>query len=628
MSVSCKKINKEDIAYKYLWEMICEKDRKVGDLLPAERMIKKSRLRLRRLALSDAKMKLIFCPLLLIACLCKGHAYTFTSTEGAKFDGEILRVRNDSVTVKRASDNREFTLNKSRFSSEDQQYFEAWAETNRDLIVYSEVPGLEASEHYTLSVKTAESSDDWQKAFAFITRCKDGERGKNNYFEGQSGWTNTYINFEMNRPVVVEIAKANGDTIRSAVAHPRRKVSACELKDGKAYVTITEPCQIAVDIDGQMDEQDTGMGYKGPPIHTVTVFANPFLKDRPKINGAGIRVVRPGERPPHDGPWETLYFLPGVHDIGARFPLHANRNYYIPGDAIVYGTMNNQDQWEDGNNIRIYGYGTLSGARLPAPGFASLPKENFKEYTPIRIVGAANTSVEGITIADSAYHSLMLVMSYQPDKPTDMRWLKIFTWRGNGDGINPFGNGLIEDCFIRTQDDSTYVNGRGIRRVTYWNDSNGSTFVLSALQRANKSLIVEDCDVIYARAAWHHWSGGRLFNMRGEGGGDCGEGVIFRNIRVHDPRPTLQHFMILMQGLQPYSDPEERLREAGDFAGVLFQDIEIAAPSVLGEPEILWGAPQAQIRNVTFDNVRIGGKKIDSLDHFEYNSYVSEITFR
>ena len=75
----------------------------------------------------------------------------------------------------------------------------------------------------------------------------------------------------------------------------------------------------------------------------------------------------------------------------------------------------------------------------------------------------------------------MLVGSYQPEKPTDIRWVKIFTWRANGDGINPFNNALIEDCFIRTQDDSTYVNGRGIRRVVYWNDSNGSTFVLSPI---------------------------------------------------------------------------------------------------------------------------------------------------
>ena len=87
--------------------------------------------------------------------------------------------------------------------------------------------------------------------------------------------------------------------------------------------------------------------------------------------------------------------------------------------------------------------------------------KNVSDY----VTGAANTRVEGITIANSAYHSLMLVAGYDPEKPTDIKWVKIFTWRGNGDGINPFNNALIEDCFIRTQDDSTYVNGRGIRRV-------------------------------------------------------------------------------------------------------------------------------------------------------------------
>ena len=80
---------------------------------------------------------------------------------------------------------------------------------------------------------------------------------------------------------------------------------------------------------------------------------------------------------------------------------------------------------------------------------------------PVFIHGTKDTKVEGITIANSAYHSLMLVESYQedPEKFTDIRWVKIFTWRANGDGINPFGNGLVEDCFIRTQDDATIVRG-------------------------------------------------------------------------------------------------------------------------------------------------------------------------
>lgn len=494
------------------------------------------------------------------------------------------------------------------------------------LRVYSRVPGLAQSDKYEFRVRPVETKGDWRRAFAFITRCKKGIKGENNYFPHLSDWSNTYINFEMNAPAEIEITKVNGEPIRKATVHPRRMASSCAVRDGKAYVTIGKPCLIAVDIDGQMDDQDTGRGYRGPPIHTLTIFANPFIKNRPELDDPNVHTVRPGDKAPSEGPWKTLYFLPGVHDIGVGFPVHANRNYYIPADAIVYGTMNNHGKWNDGHNIRVFGYGTLSGARLAHPRFASPRPTDHRLHDPIYIVGALDSSVEGITFADCAHHSLMLVSGYKPEKPTDIRWVKIFTWRGNGDGINPFGNGLIEDCFIRTQDDSTYVNGRGIRRVTYWNDWNGSTFVLSALP--NRKLVVEDCDVIYARAGWHAWSGGRLFNMRGEGKGQCGEGVVFRNIRVEDPRPTLQHFMIAMQGLKPYSDPNQRKRGAGNLSSVLFQNIEIAAPSVLGEPDILWGAPDAQIMNVTFENVSIGGKKITDMNHFRHNEYVKNITFK
>ena len=219
----------------------------------------------------------------------------------------------------------------------------------------------------------------------------------------------------------------------------------------------------------------------------------------------------------------------------------------------------------------------------------------------------------------------MLIDGHHPEQPTNIRWTKIIGWRVNGDGINPFENCLIEDCFLRTQDDSTYANGRGIRRVTYWNDFNGSTFVLSSLP--NRKLIIEDCDVIYARAGWDEWSGGRLFNMRGEGKGSCGAGVVFQNIRVEDPRPTLQHFLIAMQGLPPYLDSTQ-IRGPGHLAGLVFKDIEIAASSVLGQPDILWGTPDAKIMQLTFDNVTIGGKKITSMNDFKHNDEVESLIFK
>ncbi|MEO1616236.1 MAG: endo-polygalacturonase [Planctomycetota bacterium] len=492
------------------------------------------------------------------------------------------------------------------------------------LIVYDEIPGAARSDQYLVAVRRLKSGSKWQRPFPLITRCKQGIKGENGYFSHLSGWSNTYVNFEMGAPVEIVIARTNGQPIRKATVRPQRHAQPCQVQNGRAYFTLDQPGLVAVDIDGQMDDQDTGMGYKGPPIHTLTIFANPILADRPAPDSPDVLAVLPGQKPPSEGPWKTLYFLPGVHDVGAGFPVHANKQYYIPGDAVVYGTFTNHS-WSDGHDIRIFGYGTLSGERLAHPEFAHPRPKELRDHNPVHIAGAEGTTVEGITIADSAHHSLMLLAPYVEGKPTTIRWAKIFSWRVNGDGINPFDNGIIEDCFIRTQDDSCYVNGRGIRRVTYWNDYNGSSFVLSALP--NRPLIVEDCDVIYSRAGWHKWGGGRVFNMRGEGEGDCGAGVIFRNIRVEDPRPTLQQFMIMMKGVEPY-EREAKRRKTGDLSGVLFQDISVAAPSVLGERDYLWGASNAKIKNITFDNFTVDGQRIHAMDHFQTNEFVEGIKFR
>jgi hypothetical protein len=73
-----------------------------------------------------------------------------------------------------------------------------------------------------------------------------------------------------------------GEPIRSAVVHPKCQASACSVKDDKAIVKLDKPCLIAVDIDGQMNGQDTGKGYKGPSIHTISLFANPPLAGKPR----------------------------------------------------------------------------------------------------------------------------------------------------------------------------------------------------------------------------------------------------------------------------------------------------------------------------------------------------------
>jgi hypothetical protein len=88
----------------------------------------------------------------------------------------------------------------------------------------------------------------------------------------------------------------------------------------------------------------------------------------------------------------------------------------------------------------------------------------------------------------------------------------------------------------------------------------------------------------------------------------------------------LQQFFICMAMPQPYSKDGEQ-RGPGDLSGILFQNISIAAPSVLGEPQILWGQSDARIRNLTFENLTLAGQPVRSLEFFKSNEFVDGLIF-
>jgi len=515
---------------------------------------------------------------------------------------------------------------------------------------YPAVPGLEASPYYELRLRqVGEEPGDWLTTFALLTECTDAKFcNTTNQGKKLGNWSNTYINFQMGSEarVEVEVTKLWGDeNIATAVVHPVAAAEGCEVMGGKAYCVVHKQALFTIDINGQMDEQDTGKlpkpsrsgnpNYDGPPIHTLTIFANPFIDDEPDIFEEGVLAIQPGEEVPTEGDWHTLYFMPGLHDVGLDFRIHSNRSYYIPGDAVVFGTINNGERAHnnDGSNIRIFGHGTLSGDLIPQPKSVEPPIEEseYWKYKSININNADNVTVEGITVTNAAFHTFNL--EGRPESgPSTIRWVKIFTWRANGDGIGLGKHTLLEDSFIRTQDDSSYPGGRGIRRVVYWNDANGSTFVLAKIGNEifeNHDIIVEDCTVVYARRMLPAGSpGGRVWSLRGQGGGEGGSRLTFRNIIIEDPRPTMQPFLILMEAFGDYGDPEQVRRDPGDIHGILFQNITImSATNVMEEQDTLWGFDEGRIYDLTFDNVVIGGKKLDSQDHFITNEFVYDLRF-
>ena len=141
-------------------------------------------------------------------------------------------------------------------------------------------------------------------------------------------------------------------------------------------------------------------------------------------------------------------------------------------------------------------------------------------------------------------------------------WVKILTWRANGDGINTFDNGLISNCFIRTQDDGNYVNGHRISNLVMWVGCQRSLPCgsRSLPNLTSRTLVVENIDLIYARHRW--WSGSSALQLP-ESGGNRGSGVIFSNLNFSDPFPSSPAINI-HQGTN------------GAFAGALFKDVTIA----------------------------------------------------
>ena len=113
---------------------------------------------------------------------------------------------------------------------------------NNELSVYGDVPGLNPSPFYQMKVKK-EGSERYLHPFTFVTECTTEKYcNTTGIFNHLANWSNSYINFEMQDGVDVEIVitKLFGDPIQKAVVHPYTASKNCVVRNGKAYVTINK----------------------------------------------------------------------------------------------------------------------------------------------------------------------------------------------------------------------------------------------------------------------------------------------------------------------------------------------------------------------------------------------------
>lgn len=499
--------------------------------------------------------------------------------------------------------------------------------------VIPDIPGRPASSHFTASVRSP--GGGWRQAYVLqsSSRNASGPAGCG-YFAHLNGWSQSWLSFELlgdDGSVEVRVQRSSSPISRAVVRPPSTSARVLGVDADGARILVSGAARFHVDVDGGLEETDTGPDYLGPPMHTFAVFAEPPEPSPPRRGDAGVVWVSAGERIPTAAELPanttTLAFGPGVHRLPSSSSPQRRRStgnswavYMLPPNGVrvhlalgcvLHGALATdaaaKRRGTPQGRVWVGGYGVLSGEEQrrgahvgarhlsrdsPHAGCDDDGRGGNLSPQGISIDGATHVHLSGVTLVDHPNHHLIASVAQHSctgddgddgddgseDHDSDGRVrggvgmvhnVKVLGWRANGDGLHVFGPAWrVSDLFLRVQDDALYTHttsappsppppqpslgtprgGGGtataacshppseFERIATWNDANGAAFVV-----AGSGSILRDSDVLYARASWAWWAGGRVFSQRRMG---ATTDVLLSDVRVLDPLPTLNAFQI------------------------------------------------------------------------------------
>ncbi len=402
------------------------------------------------------------------------------------------------------------------------------------------------------------------------------------------------------RPITVEVTSLR--PVESVVVRPQSYGIQPVVHGNTITFTLDGPRQVVVEVNGMH--------------HALHLFANPLEEDAPEADAEGVR-----------------YYGPGVHEAGT-IELHDNETLYIAGGAVVYGGITARNA----TNITIRGRGILDNSRVARSEAPSC----------VVLYGCSDVEIEGLIFRDPNVWAVTPTACQR----VHMANLKLIgLWRYNADGIDIVNcqDVRIEDCFVRSFDDSIVIKGLKSRvgpsdhlpvRDVYvdncvlWNDW-GRALEIGAETCAPEmaNLVFENCDVIHADHVAldiQHGDRAHIHN------------VVFRDIRVEmddgAPRPVYQQergekfvadttYCPRLFVAEIHHTMWSKDEQVGDILDVLLEDV-----TAFGcEPESVLEGYDAehQVRGVTFRNVRINGRLVTDLasGNIQANEFVDDVRF-
>lgn len=223
---------------------------------------------------------------------------------------------------------------------------------------------------------------------------------------------------------------------------------------------------------------------------------------------------------------KVMYFGAGEHDVG-QIELQSGQTLFLDEGAVVYACV----KAIDCENIKIVGNGILDNSKnKEVILYEASAEENtmavnnvVRQHT-IQIEYCKNVEIDGITIRDSLVYNIRPIAC----ENLQIRNVKIIgCWRYNSDGIDMHNceNVLIENCFIRTFDDSICVKG-----FDCYYDGDMEEAVYNAMHRKGKTYDVFKNVRVHGCVIWNDW--GRCLEIGAETRGREISDIRFENCDV------------------------------------------------------------------------------------------------
>lgn len=433
-------------------------------------------------------------------------------------------------------------------------------------------PRMPHNDDYTVRVRTI--GGDWQDLYEYKVQV-DMDRVQDA----------SMVQFDMDEPVEVMVKKNNGNFSDVRIRPTERGIIYERMNDVIVF-RLDRPEYLSVEFDGDR-------------IHNLHLFANPVETETYSESNDSVMYFGPGVHKPAD--------LPNI-----QLRVRSNTTVYLAPGAVVKAKF----LVDGAENVRIIGRGILDH---PIRG--------------IEITDSRNVLVDGITVVNPDHYTVFGGGS----SDLTIRNLKSFSVKGWSDGIDMMccRNVKIDNVFLRTSDDCIALYNHR------WDWYGGS------------SDITVTNSVLWADIA-------HPINIGGHGNPDSEEGetierLTFRNIDIlehdEDDRPyhgcmavvcgdnntardiTFEDIRVenIQEGalfhIEVSFNPKYDKQPGRRITGLTFRNITYNG---YGESKsVLKGySAERMVDGVTFENVKINGKRLDSLRDFETDSFIKNIRFK